>query len=315
MPLTAELFELCVARIQMLGLETAHEVDLLAAYGRFQKDVETWLTWLASDQPWLTEASIFRNRAAFADVSRGLASVILSSQNSTFTAHGGASPPWLYNLVDRWANNDAAVISFNYDALVERTYEDVLQGSTSVILYSFMPEALDGAARLGGVRPSHRFSLYKLHGSITWYVFPGEGRYGPIYDAGFATGWEGPDDEAALLLRVGARQPLIVPPVVSKEPFFGRPELRDQWMRADHRLQEADRLFLLGYSLPEADLTARFLLNRVDSRCEVITVNTDDAVRVRVERLLQSHRVNPDFSGRPEVITEFATAYAGGTAM
>jgi hypothetical protein len=249
--------------------------------------------------------------AAFADVSRGLTSVILTAQNNARVSTGGGPPAWLHNLVSAWAGYDAAVISFNFDSLVEKAYETVMP-STAAILYSFMPASLDGGGRYGGDKPSYSFPLYKLHGSINWYVFPGDGGYGPIYDAGFAAGWGPPDDEAALLLRVGARQPLIVPPVVSKEPFFSRPELRDQWMRADHRLQEADRLFLLGYSLPDADLTVRFLLDRVSSHCAVIPVNTDDAVRTRVEGLLHPRRVNPEFTGRSKVITELATAYAAG---
>jgi|HubBroStandDraft_6_1064221.scaffolds.fasta_scaffold33020_6 hypothetical protein len=309
MPLTQDLYTLCTAVIRATRRERGHDDLLLDAYGRFDNDLETWLTWLAGAHPWLDEATYLRNRAAFLDIAVALAQVIVEAQNATIRSSIDNPPTWLHALVDAWANRGATVITLNYDALVEKTYETVVQ-TKSIALYTFSPEPLQGS-RWNGVS-NYRFDLLKLHGSITWYVHPSESSQplGPVYDAALNRGWACPDDQAALRNRAGGRRPLLVPPVLGKDPFFDRPELRDQWLRADECIREAERLFLLGYSLPQADLAIRFLLDRAPQRCIVYPVNPDPRVKERVARVLSPRDIDSRFSGRDDTIRELADAYS-----
>ena len=219
--------------------------------------------------------------------------------------------PWFIDLVRAWNNRsqNVTVITLNYDALVEKLFETVATLG-SALLYSFMPVLISGAARYGG--PQTSFRLLKLHGSITWYIYPptgsGESIYGPIYDAGLLSQWR-PDREGEIIARVGARRALIVPPVLTKDPYFGRPELREQWLLADHALRHAERLYIIGYSLPEADLAMRFLLDRTHPKSSVSVIDRDSAVGTRVERLLKPRKVDVTFTGRESVVEEFVRGY------
>jgi len=309
LPLTADLFRLCLGAMKDYGLETAEDNEVLDAFARLGSDFEVWLSWLAGDHPWLAEAGNLRNRAAFTEASQGIASVILRAQNAALRSN--ASPPqWMSSLIRWWSDMHSNVITLNNDTLVEKTYATLVPISP-ILLYSFPLASLSGAGRWGG-SADKQFNLYKLHGSIGWYVFGRTlERIGPVYDGELTSGWNnGPDDEAALLRRVGGRVPLIVPPVLGKDPYFSLPELRDQWLRADYELRRADRLFILGYSLPPADLQMRFLLDRTPKSCEVIPVNRDGSMADRLSDLLTSRPIVRDFVGRDSVISEFALHYS-----
>jgi hypothetical protein len=310
LPLTQEIFPLCLEAMKDYHLETADDTETLEGFNRLGSDFEVWLSWLAGDQPWLDEASSMRNRAAFSDVSRGIASVILRAQNAALAA-SNAAPSWLVSLVRKWGQRHPSVITLNQDTLVEKTYETVVPMS-ALVLYSFGLATLSGAGRWGGSADEH-FDLFKVHGSIGWYVFSGpSGRISPVYDGELTRGWNnGPDNEAALVMRVGGRVPLIVPPVLGKDQYFGLPELRDQWLRADLSLRHAQRVYVMGYSLPTADLSMRFLLDRIPTDCDIVPIDRDASLADRLERLFMSRRIVRDFVGRASVIPEFAVAYSG----
>src|SRR5205809_2999133 len=68
LPLTRDLFALCRQAMLKLGAEVLEDKDVMDSYARFGENVETWLTWLGSDQPWLNDIARWRNRAAFGEV-------------------------------------------------------------------------------------------------------------------------------------------------------------------------------------------------------------------------------------------------------
>jgi hypothetical protein len=93
--------------------------------------------------------------------------------------------------------------------------------------------------------------------------------------------------------------PLIVPPVYNKD--FGQNVFRDLWRNCVAALSTASKVIFLGYSLPEADLHARFILrcgfhNQVEGellsggkrssptgKSEVVIVNPDQGAARRIE--------------------------------
>lgn len=98
MPLLRDLYPATLAyRLahgQHVGLGTGRDKD--ADSPRVVEDLELLLSFLAQEQPWLTEAENFRNRAEFLEVSRAIAAIILDSQNSALRAD---MPQWLADLV------------------------------------------------------------------------------------------------------------------------------------------------------------------------------------------------------------------------
>jgi hypothetical protein len=309
LPLNDEaLFDLIVETLKGTGGQVVDDDESLKAFDRFGRNIETWLTWLGSDHPWLGDPGLSRRRAGFGEVAQALALAILRSQNDAF---GEATKTWLTNVIHAWNNRakNVTVVTLNYDSLVEKRFEDMTH-TTGALVYSFMPQLIGGGARWSG--PQETFRLLKLHGSITWYIYPPAGTadslYGPIFDAGLAMGWNR-DNEDEVASRVGARTPLIVPPVLSKDPYFSRPELREQWFLADDALHYAERLFIVGYSLPEADLAMRFLLDRIHPDCAVSVVDRGTSVAPRAKNWLKPRKVDDTFTGRDTVVEEFVTSY------
>jgi hypothetical protein len=51
------------------------------------------------------------------------------------------------------------------------------------------------------------------------------------------------------------RVPFVVPPSAVKSPYYRNPITREIWLQAAESLRQADRVFVVGYSLPPTDLT------------------------------------------------------------
>lgn len=107
------------------------------------------------------------------------------------------------------------------------------------------------------------FHYYKLHGSMNW-LFSGTPGFSAeqIYSTPLGKQLDDPNAERNLRDLV----PLIIPPVLDKSRFFGLKGIRAQWLHAQGALQEADEVVVLGFSMPETDLSVRFMLQQVLAR-------------------------------------------------
>jgi hypothetical protein len=56
------------------------------------------------------------------------------------------------------------------------------------------------------------------------------------------------------------RVPFVVPPAAPKSPYYRNAIIREVWQQAAHALRRADRVFIVGYSLPPTDLTFASML-------------------------------------------------------
>lgn len=81
---------------------------------------------------------------------------------------------------------------------------------------------------------------------------------------------------------------MIIPPVAEKHAFFQHEVIRRTWGDAASALRSATRVFCLGYSLPESDLTMRFLLHSCcpENRTKLYLVNNSSEVVARYQTLL-----------------------------
>src|SRR5262249_14772617 len=106
--------------------------------------------------------------------------------------------------------------------------------------------------------------LLKPHGSLNWYE---EDDVNPVSAEKFielhAKSGEHPAVKAFVLPRHIISKtkrrytPLIVPPTYIKD--FSRPISVKLWKRCTEALSRANNIYVLGYSLPEADLQAHFI--------------------------------------------------------
>lgn len=197
---------------------------------------------------------------------------------------------WLKQFREQVRNENAAIISFNWDLELERLlFEGDLDDST----YGFSRGS------------SNQPILLKPHGSLNWFEEE-QGKF--LKDSKrvqiFAS--KGKDAVYAFLkfrLPVSKRgrafTPLIVPPVYLKN--FEKPVFRTLWGNCTSVLSTAKRIVFLGYSMPTADIHAQFImrcgfhnqregeLGKAGKRkmatgsAEVLVVNPDRRAAERIE--------------------------------
>lgn len=243
----------------------------------FPRNLEMWMSYLSQNHPWLSEAQNARNRALFLEMSEAIYSVLLERMQIPISH---PRPEWLSNLVKCWNQEKTPVLTLNYDTLVERCVCAVLGLKVEVSMVGYtLKESVSAklypisltpswqrapSRRTSASDPKSLPTLFKLHGSINWF-YSGSlmGRDETIYFVP-ATSWNDEDPiETRRNTEPGSdKVPFIVPPLLEKNPFFQLPAIRSLWGQAGHELQRATRVFCLGYSLPETDITMRFFLQK-----------------------------------------------------
>ncbi|MCE2448746.1 MAG: hypothetical protein J4F35_10285 [Candidatus Latescibacteria bacterium] len=80
-------------------------------------NIEIWLSYLSQPHPWLRESENLRNRALSLEITEEIKKVLDEKEQLAVLDE---CPSWLLTLTQHWHKNQAAVISLNYDTLVER---------------------------------------------------------------------------------------------------------------------------------------------------------------------------------------------------
>jgi len=160
---------------QLIGSIPASELRLPPNVPK--DDFETWLTYLAADQPWLSERDNLLNRAAMLRVVQELRRVLDVAEERSRESN---PPDWLLQLAARWHRDQSPVLTLNYDTIVEAAHlETVLvrsrgQDESNYVSYSGLyPIQISNAgsrsALVLGSSPYPTFKLFKLHGSVSWF--------------------------------------------------------------------------------------------------------------------------------------------------
>jgi hypothetical protein len=206
----------------------------------------------------------------------------------------GDTPRWLDDFKHRLHHEQAAIVSFNWDLVLDH----LLFTRDGLSAESY------GLGDTVGAGPV----LFKPHGSLNWF----EEKQVSKVPAGkrvriFSAADKSENIEAflyprAIRSKVGRKYtPLIVAPTYLKD--FNRPIFKVLWNQCTAVLSTARRLVFLGYSMPAADLQAQFILrcgfhNQLEGRlstagdrlpatgaAEVIIVNPDQGAAQRIERI------------------------------
>jgi hypothetical protein len=130
---------------------------------------------------------------------------------------------------------------------------------------------------------SETLRLLKLHGSVNW-LFSGGADY-----AGEQLYYTNPFRGSRRTLQLTERNardlvPLIVPPILDKSVFYMNNSMKTQWSLAKEALQNSDEIYVVGYSMPETDLSIRFLLTEAmkhsSAKMYLVTMgNADDLLQ------------------------------------
>ncbi|WP_426736976.1 hypothetical protein [Plantibacter sp. 2H11-2] len=267
MPITDELGQRAALRLGLNDLP------------QFQADgitFESWMTWLAERQPFLSEAEHLQDRARFAELTEAIAIEVAASQVAADTA---GFPQWLGEFVDllHWAQSE--VITLNYDTIIETTLDKSprFDGDSTVNSADTVTGFPNGRGLMFGSGPYFEdrgtFRLYKLHGSIDWFGVPGDRTGATLGRIPTAEG----RGVTAHRATIGGREVFLVPPTSTKDSYFDNPKTRFTWSQARDGLHEADRVVLMGYSLPLTDTAlARLLVTTMaGAALDVVVVNPD----------------------------------------
>lgn len=183
-------------------------------------------------------------------------------------------------LVSRMGTSDS-ILSFNWDILIDNALSFAPGGHFDAACgYGFDPtgiEAIKGtwlSTRCEHQEDSSRRRLFKMHGSMNWlkcpecdavYIRKGRKATYPV-EAGISSC----KADGQVL------QPMIVPFTWAKK--FDLKPYTKIWRGARIALERAERIVVIGYSLPDADFHARDLLLR--SACENSVLSRVDLVDI-----------------------------------
>ncbi|WP_298207825.1 hypothetical protein [Ferrimicrobium sp.] len=288
------------------------------------ENFEQWLSRLAEAQPYLTVDQNLERSAAFIRVSRAIAAILIQCEQSTLAE---TLPDWFAKLLYAWHVRKATVISFNYDNLIESGVESKhlpIVGRSGVsshdILHRLPPlppqrqqEEIPTPALFDRAYPplagetwdflesdQQTLRLIKLHGSLSWYWIPDDasgttlqrwpdvGRFGST-----------PNFQLARIRQdLPGREVFIAPPSSTKSRYLTNPVTRQLWSDALEQLKSADRVFILGYSVPSQDQAAMGLLleGLSQSGIAIRIVDRCPDVKERLESLIHNH-TDPSLAG------------------
>ncbi len=171
----------------------------------------------------------------------------------------------LLQALDPAQNGPPVVISLNYDIIVDNAMgqlSDCLPDygcSITTERYKHLP---------------HYGTLLKIHGSLNWSYCPGcnrldlgvseSGRYtykmldelynvNPLEERYSCHGFACPRCSTHV-------EPILITPTHRKD--YRNPHIAQVWMLAEEALRNAERVFIIGYSLPDDDLDVIYLFKR-----------------------------------------------------
>ena len=263
---------------------------------------------LAEKQPHLSEVQNRHNALQLAELTAAIATVLEQAQDAAFAEEPKS---WLYELLSVLNQWHSTIVTLNQDLVIETAVEShyleptapralpptaprleefasvgAMQKVDATDLLWHVPP-LAGGAHSQSANLAKSMRLLKLHGSVDWW-------------------WAPPDPTGATILREGVygtfgsavrmsdrarrdflpgRERFIVPPLATKSTYFDNPITRQLWQDAFDSLRNADRIALVGYSLPSTDHMTFGLLQSVLDRREVRLDVVNSNVRELLPRL------------------------------
>jgi hypothetical protein len=267
-----------------------------------QLTFESWLSLLADDQPQLTEAENLDNAARFAGLRDAIAVLLLEAEVAAISP---PAPAWLYEFVSALHEEQATVITLNYDTLVETAvashslWDPITRGRVLArdVLRDLPPLPNTGMRLAGPLAVT--FKLIKLHGSLDWWAVPGDLSGATLNREESHSVFEKPSGISVegRQQQLPGRERFIIPPLSTKSSYYRNPLTRELWQQANEALRTADRISIVGYSLPVADaVMANMLRIALAGRPVVVDVINPYPEEI-VQRLIgfgvEAHQIKP----------------------
>ena len=279
-------------------------------------DVEGLLSYFAITGPQDDLAEVLRKRRITYILGNRIGRIVAELEQ---LGHDEGFNPLGLDLVRKWHENKCHILTTNYDTVVERMLEEEPRvGYTDLYPIPITPARSRQQTSFGFRHESvETCTLYKLHGSTTWYASGSEAPFAPIYGLHYSQ-----LSDPASHKFVMDKQRFIIPPVYDKSTLLSHESIRSLWHKANQlALGTADRLYVIGYSLPETDFAMRSLLwqgAKQSDHCELnkkllYVVNPDKKAGDRyAAKLGQYYDVCTDWVGVSEAFNDFVGWYIQG---
>ncbi|MBX5494452.1 MAG: hypothetical protein IRZ15_03870 [Bryobacteraceae bacterium] len=234
-----------------------------------------------------------------------IAEVLQVAELETVQGLAKRAPDWLVRLIYWMHDQQVAIITFNYDTLLEKTFHEIVVAELGARL---APVRLNPRALYPIRFPIHPYEqtfamdwptaeLLKLHGSVNWFYSGAAEFFGEPIEYVPPKPWASSTD---FLARRNDKLPLIAPPLADKSAHFSHESLRYLWRTARNRLQQAERVYCIGFGFPYTDVPVNFLLteSRGPHQKDFFLIDVDERVGERVKALLPKHfNLRLDFFG------------------
>ena len=152
-------------------------------------------------------------------------------------------------------------ITFNYDDFLDEALAHTGSWNPYWGYGFFCPSSLDTIASFDELEQNSMLRLLKLHGSINWRPKLGYASPVAIDSITHHHDWPGVRLRYPQVSGHLEREPVMVPPVLSKSSLVEQPVLRLVWSHAFARLAKAHEVTFIGYSFPATDIAARTLFS------------------------------------------------------
>jgi hypothetical protein len=217
---------------------------------------------LSTDFPWKTQEQIYTDKALYVKVIE-----LIQNEFNDLTQKSIKQRQTFYStnkqLVDFWVRNCESIsfITLNYDILLELLLQcsiskgsDIVMPTTEMYQYPMTNIVSRSGVGLFAGKPD-KYSylpILKLHGSINWF-WSAHAPSETIYYRRFI-----PAEDEVLDWDKGVT-PFIIPPVMDKNFLYNHTIIHVLWQKAKKLIQNADEIYIIGFSFPQTDTSIRFL--------------------------------------------------------
>jgi hypothetical protein len=309
-PLLPELTEKIKTKIIKSPLAKYYEV----IHAKVGENIEELLTYLSLDLPWKTEYTKALEKALFIDITKNISAAI-SSPNAMPDKY---DQDQVRLLADFIIENRSLCLTLNYDILLEKIvfsrkgekYQKFngYEGFYKVPIQSIsdrwkIPTTAMWRSGYEDPKGEELPTILKLHGSVNW-MWAGISPSDPIYCSGKDTNSKEIDFFHSTL----DLQHFIVPPALDKSSFYNNIILKSIWSLAYMYLGLSKEIYIIGFSLPDSDISIKYFFKEVVSRnkkmnkssneeLKIYVINTDttDELKERYRNVFPKENLNFDY--------------------
>lgn len=313
-PLMSDLTTEALAHVQ----KSSAQKHLEELAPKIKQNIESLLTYLSTDLPWKTDTTKYANKSLYCAIVQALSEIFTEYAKQAKPAGDRNSVWWKFADKVRLDAKKYNFITLNYDILLEVMLKGVYPVDintprvTYADFYSYPMTAIANripkpAFVLGSNRSKPAVpKILKLHGSANWF-WAGVSASDILYYKQDYNKYSSSEPET---LTYGLK-PYIIPPMLDKSSFYNHIAIHSLWKQAEELLQNADEIYIIGFSFPQTDLAVKYLfqsaLRKRNPKIYVVNSAPRSALIANYQAVFGDIDLNYVCTGHSNVVTEFIT--------